>query len=98
MMSKAEYQKYLQSTWWQGRRERRLKVAEGRCEFRPEEHFDGKHLYLGDRCVETKRLEVHHKHYEIAVPLHLDHIEHETLHPTAFLDSHLNQANCLILV
>jgi hypothetical protein len=61
---KAKYQAYLQSVWWWERREQRLKVAGGQCEFRSEKHYDGKHVYLGNRCTETKRLDVHHKHYE----------------------------------
>jgi hypothetical protein len=64
MTSRAKYREYLQSVWWWGRKERRLKVAGGQCEFYPVVHDDGAHVFHVDRCTETKQLEVHHKHYE----------------------------------
>jgi hypothetical protein len=63
-MSKDRYQEYLQSPWWQQRRQLRLEVAGHVCEFRPDEGWDHNigTLY-GERCNATRNLEVHHKNY-----------------------------------
>jgi hypothetical protein len=41
-----------------------LALAEYRCEFQPvEDDGRGKHSWLGERCIETTGLEVHHLDY-----------------------------------
>jgi hypothetical protein len=58
-----EYRKYLQSTQWMIRRERRLKLAGCRCEYEIEQRpWDMKHSWT-KRCDATDKLEVHHLHY-----------------------------------
>ena len=66
MMNKAQYQRYLNSPHWRQRREKRVLVAGGRCEFRPDSgNWDRKYGTLyGDRCNRDTNLEVHHRHYD----------------------------------
>jgi hypothetical protein len=65
MMTKAQYQKYLQTPHWWKTRDRRLEVAGHVCEFRPMLNWEPKHGgYPGDRCTSTKGLAVHHRHYD----------------------------------
>ena len=61
-MRKAEYQHYLATPHWYAVRARRLAKADFRCEFQPYDFDHGKGSY-GERCPETARLEVHHRHY-----------------------------------
>jgi hypothetical protein len=49
-MDKAEYRKYLQSQWWQGRSRSRTIVAGHRCEFRPVVYEDKHGGFHGERC------------------------------------------------
>ena len=62
-MSKAQYERYLQSPEWYATRDRRLVAAGFRCEFREYIVVDIKHDHYGRRCSETKDLQVHHLSY-----------------------------------
>lgn len=64
MISKADYENYLQSAAWAATRLRRLNLAGHQCEFREELDWHPRHRVYGERCTETTRLEVHHLRYD----------------------------------
>ena len=64
-MNKQEYQRYLESAHWKKTRAAKLVLAGHRCEFRPIRGEHPKHGYLyGDRCGDSRKLQVHHLSYE----------------------------------
>lgn len=63
-MNKAEYQRYLQSTWWRERSRIALAMSGHRCEFCPTLDLDRKAGdVLGQRCMAAENLDVHHRNY-----------------------------------
>jgi hypothetical protein len=60
----AAYRQYLRSTAWQTRRNRRVRLAGGQCEYRPPTIWYKNDYIRGPRCAVTGRLQVHHRHYE----------------------------------
>jgi hypothetical protein len=64
MSRRADYSRYLQSPHWAERRLRRLDLAKHRCEFRPMLDWHNADPIYGERCAETRNLEVHHRSYE----------------------------------
>ena len=63
VMTRAEYQRYLQSPEWRATRQRRLTAAGNRCEFCQDMgHHKGD--WHGPRCTATDDLNVHHLHYD----------------------------------
>ena len=64
-MNKAEYARYRKSSWWLSRSARRIALANGQCEFRPEIDYGrpDKGPFYGERCTKTTGLQVHHLNY-----------------------------------
>src|SRR4051812_27300586 len=58
----AAYTKYMASPRWRAVREARLEKAGRRCEFVMTTYAPGR--AVEERCVRTRRLEVHHNRYD----------------------------------